>query len=66
MLGIGLKMRVHATLQVHAQTSMHVPGGHRHLSNIDCLMVRTACLACIICTVNGRSKKGKMPWNMWR
>ncbi len=31
--------------------------GHRHLSNIDCLMARTACLVCFISTVNGRSKK---------
>jgi hypothetical protein len=31
---------------------------HRHLSNIDCLMARTACLVCFISTVNGRSKKG--------
>jgi hypothetical protein len=30
---------------------------HRHLSNIDCLMVHTACLVCFISTVNGRSKK---------
>ena len=43
---------------------------HRHLSNIDCLMARTACLVCFISTVNGRSKKKKkkrqMPWKMWR
>jgi hypothetical protein len=31
--------------------------GHRHLSNIDCLMVHTACLVCFISIVNGRSKK---------
>jgi hypothetical protein len=30
---------------------------YRHLSNIDCLTVRTACLVCFISTVNGRSKK---------
>jgi len=30
---------------------------HRHLSNIDCLKARTACLVCFISTVNGRSKK---------
>jgi hypothetical protein len=32
---------------------------HRHQSNIDCLMARTACLVCFISTVNGRSKKIK-------
>ncbi len=33
---------------------------HRHLSNIDCLTARTACLVCFISTVNGHSmKKGK-------
>jgi hypothetical protein len=36
---------------------------HRHLSNIDCLMARTACLVCFISTVNGRSKK-KKPWKI--
>jgi len=30
---------------------------HRHLCNIDCLIVHTACLVCLICTVNGHSKK---------
>jgi hypothetical protein len=30
---------------------------YRHLSNIDCLTVRTACLVCFISTVNGHSKK---------
>jgi hypothetical protein len=30
---------------------------HRHLSNIDCLTARTACLVCFISTVNGCSKK---------
>ncbi len=30
---------------------------HRHLSNIDCLMVHTACLVCFISTVNSHSKK---------
>ncbi len=37
---------------------------HRHLSSIDCLMVRTACLVCFISTVNSHSKKerkGKKP-----
>jgi hypothetical protein len=32
---------------------------HRHLSNIDCLMARIACLVCFISTVNGCSKKRK-------
>jgi hypothetical protein len=32
---------------------------HRHLSNIDCLTAHTACLVCIISTVNGCSKKKK-------
>ncbi len=30
---------------------------HRHLSNIDCLMVQTACLVCFIGTVISCSKK---------
>jgi hypothetical protein len=30
---------------------------NRHLSNIDCLLARTACLVCFISTVNARSKK---------
>jgi hypothetical protein len=30
---------------------------HRHLSNIDCLMVCTVCLVCFISTVNGWSQK---------
>jgi hypothetical protein len=30
---------------------------HRHLRNIDCLIVHTACLVCFISTVNGSSKK---------
>ena len=30
---------------------------HRHLSNIDCLMARTACYVCFISTVNGHNKK---------
>ncbi len=30
---------------------------HRHLGNIDCLMVHTACLVCLISTVNGHSNK---------
>jgi len=29
----------------------------RHLSNIECLTVHTACLACFISTVNGHSNK---------
>jgi hypothetical protein len=34
---------------------------HRHLSNIDCLMTRTAYLVCfIISTVNGHSKKKRL------
>ncbi len=32
---------------------------HRHLSNIDCLLARTACLVCFICAVNGHTKKKK-------
>ncbi len=34
---------------------------HRHISNIEFLMARTACLVCFISTVNGCSKK-KKPW----
>jgi hypothetical protein len=30
---------------------------HRHLSNIDCLMARTACFVCFISTVNGLRNK---------
>ncbi len=36
--------------------SISMSDNHRHLSNIDCLMVHTACLVCFISTVNGRSK----------
>ncbi len=32
---------------------------HRHLSNIDCMKARTACLVCFINTVNGHHKKRK-------
>ncbi len=39
---------------------VHLYNTHRHLSNIDCLMVHTACLVCLIRTVNGCSKK--KPW----
>jgi len=36
---------------------------HRHLSKIDCLKSRTACLVCFIGTVNGHCKKIKnKPW----
>ncbi len=37
---------------------------HRHLSNIDFLMACTTRFVCFIRTVNGRSKRGKMPWKM--
>jgi len=33
---------------------------HRHLINIDCLTVHTACLVWFISTVNGKGKK--KPW----
>jgi hypothetical protein len=36
-----------------------IANAHRHLSNIDCLKARTACLVCFISTVNGHSKKDK-------
>ncbi len=32
---------------------------HRHLSNIDRLMARNACLVCFISIVNGHCKKRK-------
>jgi hypothetical protein len=32
---------------------------HRHISNIDCLKVHTACFVCFISTVNGHRKKRK-------
>jgi hypothetical protein len=34
-----------------------MPKNHRHLSNIDGLKARTACLVCFISTVNGDRKK---------
>jgi hypothetical protein len=34
-------------------------GTVRLFSNIDCLMARTACLVCLISSVNGHSKKKK-------
>ncbi len=57
-----------ATLGDATQIEMiiSVSHAHRHLSNIDRLMAHTACLACFTSTVNGRRKKGKMPWKMWR
>jgi hypothetical protein len=39
--------------------TIHVHCNHRHLRNMDCLMVRTTCLVCFISTVNGCSKKKK-------
>jgi len=30
---------------------------HRHINNIDCLRVSSACLVCFLSTVNGRIKK---------
>jgi hypothetical protein len=30
---------------------------HKHLRNIDCLKVHTACLVCFVGTVNGHHKK---------
>ena len=34
-----------------------VPNIHRHVRKINLLMVSTACLVCLISTVNGHSKK---------
>jgi hypothetical protein len=42
---------------VFSQHLSRLDSNHRHLSDIDCLMARTACLVCFISTVNGRSKK---------
>jgi len=40
---------------------------HRHLRNIDCLTVSTACLVCFISAVNGHSKKErKEAYYEWR
>ncbi len=36
---------------------------HRHLSNINCFTVHTACRVCFISTVNGRSKKERKEAN---
>ncbi len=50
--------------EVHLlRDDLHIQGhsigwNHRHLSNIDCLIVRTACLDYFISTVNGLAKKG--------
>jgi hypothetical protein len=45
-------------LRRESNTGQEIPSSnHRHLSNIDCLMVCTACLVCFICTVYGCSKK---------
>ncbi len=49
------------------QQWLHLTWTHRHISNIDCFMGRTACLVCFISSVNGRSqktknKKKKLPW----
>jgi len=47
-----------ASLSALSWKTTHWPS-HRHLRNIDCLMVRTACLVCFINTVNSHSKKRK-------
>ncbi len=51
-------------LKVFFQTNM--PSAHRHLSNIDWWMTRTAGLVCLISTLNGCIKKEKrrrsLPW----
>jgi hypothetical protein len=47
-----------ASLSALSWKTSHWPS-HRHLRNIDCLMVRTACLVCFINTVNSHSKKRK-------
>jgi hypothetical protein len=44
---------------VAATNSTNQTNKHRHLSNIDCLKARTACLVCFISTVNGHCKKKK-------
>ncbi len=41
------------------QAHLFTQPAHRHLSNVDCLMVYTACIVCFISTVNGCSKKGE-------
>jgi hypothetical protein len=45
--------------ETSAKENINVRVSHRHLRNIGCLMVHTACLVCFISTVNGRSKKRK-------
>ncbi len=45
-------------LQNHSKLGhLNKPITHRHLSNVDCLMARTACHVCFISTVNDCSKK---------
>jgi hypothetical protein len=39
------------------ENNKHAWMNHRHLSNIDCLTVQTACLVCFISTVNGRNEE---------
>ncbi len=40
-----------------------VSHSHRHLSNIDCLTVHTACLVCFISTVSSHRKKALEDWH---
>jgi hypothetical protein len=41
----------------HRHKCLSVYQDHRHQSNIDFLMVGTACLVCFSSSVNGRSKR---------
>jgi hypothetical protein len=53
-----LMLKMHPWVcQCHIYKHFTVVSKHRHLSNIDCLTVRTASLVCFISTVNGCSKK---------
>ncbi len=53
--------------ETSAKENINVRVSHRHLRNIGCLTVHTACLVCFISTVNGRSKKErKEAYYEWR
>jgi hypothetical protein len=53
---VGLAKKHGICVAVSLKISRWVRKNHRHLSNIDSFMARTACLVCFIRTVNVRSK----------
>jgi hypothetical protein len=59
------KMPTTSTVAVLALATLDSTIAHKHLRNIDCLTVHTACLVCFIITVNGHSKTKKKRRLLW-